>query len=105
MVIICGLLVLLSVGREFDCWCLLPDVVVGCCFLSMVLVLLRVGVVRCCCSLMDVVVCCCGLLCDVSCVRLLLMCDVCFFVLRVVPVCCYWSQLCCATWCPLFSVN
>ena len=33
-----GLLVLLSVVLEFDCWCMLPDAVVGCCLLSVYLV-------------------------------------------------------------------
>ena len=52
--------------------------VVGCCLLSVCLVLLRAGVVRCCSSLLVVVVCRCGLQCAVSCVRLLLSCYIWF---------------------------
>ena len=85
VVIMCGLLVLLSVGIEFGCWCVLPVVAVGCCLSSVCLVWLRVGVVRCCCLLLVAVVCRCGLLCDVSCVRLLMLCDV--FFLFVVVAC------------------
>ena len=46
VVIIRGLLVLLSVGLEFDSWCMLHDVVVGCGQLSVCLVSLRVVVAR-----------------------------------------------------------
>ena len=47
VVILCGMLVWWSVVLEFDCWFVLPDVVVCCCLLSVCSVLLRVGVFRC----------------------------------------------------------
>ena len=68
----------LGVVVDCACLCMLPDVVVGWCLLSVCWVLLRVGVVRCCSLLLVVVVCCRGLLCAVMCVRLLLLCDICF---------------------------
>ena len=85
----CGPLLLLLVGFEFDCWCMLPDMVVCCCSLSVCCVVacwcgsLFFVVLRCCCSLSVVVVRRCRLQCAVIRVRLLLVCGVCvfFFVL------------------------
>ena len=103
LLLCCGMLVLLSVVLEFDCWCMLPDAVVGCCLLS---------VFWCCCVLALFVVVVRGWLllfravaCCVLLVGLMFCCCVMCVSLCVPLVCFYWSLLCCAMWSPLFSVS